>query len=120
MSKPGALVCRFVVKGARQLQQPPFTLSKPRFKSWASYGPVDQKRSVLISNVTRSMGYTMPTACDTAVVLHVLQLIQVLVASGYPLQFITETVCQFNLSSKLSAPAYHELRMLLSDVVTSF
>ena len=62
----------------------------------------------------------MPTACDTAVVLHVLQLIQVLVASGYPLQFITETVCQFNLSSKLSAPAYHELRMLLSDVVTGF
>ena len=78
ISKPGALICRFVVKGASHLQQPPFKLLKPRFKSWSSYGPLDQKRSLLTSNVVRSMGYTMPTVCDTAVVLHALQLIQVL------------------------------------------
>ena len=67
------------------------------------------------------MGYTMPTVCDTAVVLHALQLIQVLlVASGYPLRFITQTVSKFNLASKLSALAHRELQMLLSDVVTGF
>ena len=118
ISKPGALICRFVVKGASHLQQPPFKLLKPRFKSWSSYGPLDQKRSLLTSNVVRSMGYTMPTVCDTAVVLHALQLIQVLLASGYPLRFITQTVSKFNLASKLSALAHRELQMLLSDVVT--
>ena len=118
ISKPGAFICRFVVKGASHLQQPPFKLLKPRFKSWSSYGPLDQKRSLLTSNVVRSMGYTMPTVCDTAVVLHALQLIQVLLASGYPLRFITQTVSKFNLASKLSALAHRELQMLLSDVVT--
>ena len=88
ISKPGALICRFVVKGASHLQQPPFKLLKPRFKSWSSYGPLDQKRSLLTSNVVHSMGtYTMPTVCDTAVVLHALQLIQVLLASGYCILF---------------------------------
>ena len=120
ISKPGALICRFVVKGASHLQQPPFKLLKPRFKSWSSYGPLDQKRSLLTSNVVRSMGYTMPTVCDTAVVLHALQLVQVLLASGYPLRFITQTVSKFNLASKLSALAHRELQMLLSDVVTGF
>ena len=118
ISKPGAFICRFVVKGASHLQQPPFKLLKPRFKSWSSYGPLDQKRSLLTSNVVRSMGYTMPTVCDTAVVLHALQLVQVLLASGYPLRFITQTVSKFNLASKLSALAHRELQMLLSDVVT--
>ena len=55
ISKPGALICRFVVKGASHLQQPPFKLLKPRFKSWSSYGPLDQKRSLLTSNVVHSM-----------------------------------------------------------------
>ena len=109
-----------MVKGASHLQQPPFKLLKPRFKSWSSYGPLDQKRSLLTSNVVRSMGYTMPTVCDTAVVLHALQLVQVLLASGYPLRFITQTVSKFNLASKLSALAHRELQMLLSDVVTGF
>ena len=102
--KAGSLTqCRFVVKGASHLQQPPFKLLKPRFKSWSSYGPLDQKRSLLTSNVVRSMGYTMPTVCDTAVVLHALQLIQVLLASGYPFRFTIQTVSKFNLASKLSA-----------------
>ena len=80
----------------------------------------DQKRSLLTSNVVRSMNYTMPTVCDTAVVLHALQLIQVLLASGYPLRFIIQTVSKFNLASKLSALAHRELQMLLADVVTGF
>ena len=66
---------------------------------------------------TQLYGLRTPAVSET-VMIHALQLVKVLLASGYPLRFITQTVSKFNLASKLSALAHRELQMLLSDVVT--
>ena len=70
----------------------------------------------IISNIARSMGYTMTTARDEGMVLHSVQLVQVLLATGSPLQFSSR---QFAVDTTVVQLTTHRnsLRLHTNDCV---